>query len=149
MTATSPSSTSSPALYLSNWRDLVAIWENGKLAPTDVSRVGPGIRELHFLGGPTPDWSVNHLVDFTAFYRDETNGLSYTDVGNVGCQGWFESGASAGALRSDYVSFPDASAPPPFSISREYAAVPGHDFLVIRDSFTNTSNTDVTVNLLE
>ena len=149
MADTSPSSTSSPALYLSNWRDVVAIWENGKLAPTDVSRVGPGIRELHFLGGPTPGWSVNHLVDFTAFYRDETNGIPYTQIGNVACEGWFEGGSQAGVITSNYVGFPDAATPPRCAISRSYAAVPEHAFLIVRDTVVNTSNAAITFNVLD
>jgi len=146
---TSPSSTSSPALYLSNWRDLVAIWENGKLSQTDFSLVGPGIRELHYLGGPTPGWSVNHLVDFTAFYRDETKHVPYTQVGNVSCEGWFESGAQAGVITSNYVGFPEAAAPPRCTISRSYAAVPEHPFLIVRNTFVNTSDAPVTLNVLD
>ena len=128
---------------------MVAIWENGKLSQMDFSRVGPGIRELHYLSGPTPGWSVNHLVDFTAFYRDETNNLSYTLVGNASCEGWFENGPQAGVLTSNYVGFPDATAPPPCTVSRSYAAVPEHPFLIVRDTFVNTSGKRVTFNVLE
>src|SRR6476646_6794142 len=91
MPFTPSSNTSTPAVYLSNWQDIVAIWQASKLARTDVQLHGPGLRELHFLGGAGTAWAVNQIVDYTGFFRDETAGISYTHAENFDSEAWFES----------------------------------------------------------
>jgi hypothetical protein len=72
MSVTQPSTTSTRALYLSNWRDLVGIWMAGKLTQLDPSRFGPRLRELHYLRGSLGRRTANQIVDYTGFFHDET-----------------------------------------------------------------------------
>jgi GH15 family glucan-1,4-alpha-glucosidase len=149
MNATGFSTTSTPALYLSNWTDIVAIWEASKLAQTDTSLRGPGIRELHYLGGAVPAWHVNQIVDFTAFFRDETSGAKYTDVA-FDAEAWFESDiTNAGTLTTSYITYHGKSASPKCTISRSYVSVPNHPFIVVRTSLTNRTDEMLTWNVLD
>ena len=50
--------------------------------------------------------SVNQIVDYTGFFRDESGGFKYTDVQNFEAEAWFESGAdNAGTLTSTYLGY--------------------------------------------
>jgi len=149
MNPTGFSTTSTPALYLSNWKDTVAIWETSKLAQTDTSDHGPCLRELHYLGGAAPAWWVNQIVDFTAFFRDETSGASYTDVRNFDAEAWFESGeADAGTLTTSYI-WRGAAPAPACAISRNYVFVSGKPFIVVRTTITNPTGSPLTWNVLD
>src|SRR5438094_355088 len=121
MPPTGFSTTSTPALYLSNWRDTVAIWEASKLAQTDTQVHGPGLRELHFLGGLASAWQVNQIFDYTAFFRDETSRVKYTNVENFDSEAWFESGPTdAGTLTTHYLTYRGVPDQPKCTIARSY-----------------------------
>jgi GH15 family glucan-1,4-alpha-glucosidase len=150
MKPTGFSTTSTPALYLSNWKDTVAIWEASKLAQTDTSNHGPGIRELHYLGGVAPSWQVNQIVDFTAFFRDETSGAKYTDVAGFDSEAWFESDVGdAGTLTTNYLAWHGPAPAPRCRISRSYVFVPGRPFIVVRTTLTNPTQKTLTWNVLD
>jgi len=154
MPTTNPTETSTPALYLSNWKDLVGIWMARRLAQTDTRVRGPSLGELHFLGGPMPSWSVNQIVDYTAFFRDETQGASqatkYTQVGNFDAQATFEnSPGQAGVVVTRYGQYAGAAVQPRCRITRSYAAVPNQPFLVIRTTFSNDTAAAVDMNVLD
>src|SRR6516165_9115531 len=61
MTLTPPSTTSTPALYLSNWQNLVGIWKAAKLSQIDPTLSGPRLAELHYLGGSQAARAVNQI----------------------------------------------------------------------------------------
>jgi len=150
MKVTGFSKTSTPALYVSNWKDIVAIWEASKLAQIDTSIHGPCIRELHYLGGAAPAWQVNQIIDFTAFFRDETSGSKYTDVANFDTAAWFETGgANGGTLTTDYATYHGTAAPPKCRISRIYVCVPNQAFIVVRTTLINPTNSKLTWNVLD
>ncbi len=148
MTTTQPSSLSAPGLYISNWTDLVAIWMASSRAQTDASGAGPRIGELHLLDGPADARGVNQIVDYTGFFRDETRGVSYTQVHPFRAEAWFESDtASAGTLTTRYVEY--AGGPLDLDIRRSYAAVPGQPFLVVRYDVTNHAAQTIAWNVLD
>lgn len=150
MAPTQFSSTSTPALYLSNWKDSVAIWEASKLAQTDTSHHGPCIREMHYLGGSASNWQVNQIVDFTAFFRDETSGTKYTDVASFDSEAWFESDKpNAGTVTTNYLEYHGTAPTPACKISRRYAFVPNQPFLVVRTTIANPTTKTVMWNVLD
>jgi GH15 family glucan-1,4-alpha-glucosidase len=150
MTDTVFSQTSTPALYLSNWQDTIAIWKANHLAQTDTSLHPPGIRELHYLGGAAPNWQVNQIVDFSAFFRDETAVIKYTDSNNFETAAWFESDASnSGMLTTDYRRYVGLSSPPKCKISRTYAFPPKQAFVVARTILGNQTEGNLVWNVLD
>ena len=150
MPDTKPSLRSSPSLYLSNWRDVVGIWAGRRLAQTDTEERGPGLIELHYLGGRSSTWSVNQIVDYNGVFRDETGGHSYTTVSSFESQAWFETGNDdAGSLYTDYLSYDGAVVQPRCKLTRRYAAVPEQPFIVVRYSLENTSGKRLTFNVLD
>ncbi len=137
-------------MYLSNWQDIVGIWKASKLTQTDKQVGGPRLGELHYLGGLAPARSVNQIVDYTGFFRDESGGFKYTHVENFDSEAWFENGSdNAGTLATNYLTYQGASVQPQCGISRSYVAVPNSPFIVIRYSLTNSTNTDLTFNILD
>jgi len=150
MPTTPPSDLSAPALYLSNWQDLVGIWMARRLTQTDARVRGPSLNELHYLGGPTSSRLRSQIVDFTAFFRDETNGVRYTQAGNFDADAWFESTpGQTGVLVTRYGRYQDAPAQPRCAITRSYAAVPNQPFVVIRTAFRNDGGDPVEMNVLD
>src|SRR5262245_8505914 len=96
---TQPSNTPPRALYLSNWLNMMGIWMAGELTQVDNAKRGPCLGELHFLSGSVAQRNVNHIVDYTGFFRDETGNNKYTEVQHFAVQAWFENGSdSAGTL---------------------------------------------------
>jgi GH15 family glucan-1,4-alpha-glucosidase len=150
MTLTGFSQTSTPALYLSNWKDAVAIWKASKLAQTDTSLHPPGIRELHYLGGNAPNWSVNQIVDFSAFFRDDTSGMKYTDSSKFETAAWFESDASSGGtLTAEYRRYVGLGPSPRCTISRQYVFPPTQAFIVSRTVLQNQTEGNLVWNVLD
>jgi hypothetical protein len=145
---TNPSSLSVPSLYLSNWDDLVAIWMASTRAQTDTANAGPRLGELHLLDGPANARSVNQIVDSTAFFRDETNGVAYLDAHRFVTEAYFESaGDTAGVLTTRYLAFGDAALP--VDLRRCYFAAPGQPFFVIVYRITNPAPAPITFNILD
>lgn len=139
-TTTAPSSTSATSLYLSNWEDLIGIAMAAKLAQTDTGTYGPRLGELRFSGS----WSTNQIVDYSAFFRDETNSDKYNIISDFESDLWYD---STGAALQTYGDF-DGSAPP-VSATREYLAVPGEPFIVVRYTATNGTASSLTWNVLD
>ena len=149
MSQTTPSSLSVPSLYLSNWQDMVGIWEARALSKVTPWQV-PGLHELHFLGGSLGPPQVNHIVDWTGFFRDESGGYSYTQVSNFETEAWFESSAAdAGVLTTNYLAYDGAAVQPRCTISRSYVAVPNKRLFVARYQLANATAADITINVLD
>lgn len=150
MNPTQPSNTSTRALYLSNWQDRVAIWRAGKLTQTDPSEHGPCLGELHYLRGSFGRRTVNQIIDYTGFFRDESDNIKYTSVENFDSQAWFESDvANAGTLTTNYLTYKSAAVQPRLQISRSYAGPPNQPFFVVRYALTNPTNASITFNILD
>jgi Glycosyl hydrolases family 15 len=141
---------STRSLYLSNWRDLIGIWMNTKLAQTDRTIRGPRLGGLHYLQGPTTARAVSQIVDYTGFFRDEDAGAKYTQVEHFDCEAWLGNGADdAGTLTTNYLGFDGAAVQPRLRITRRYAAVPNERFFVVRYELTNPGDVSITFNLLD
>ena len=150
MTATMPSNTSTRSLYLSNWQNMVGIWEAGKLTQLDTSQFGPHLAELHYLSGTLERRGVNQIINYTGYFRDETNNAKYTSVENFDAEAWFENeSASAGVLTTNYLGFNGADIQPQLDISRSFAGPPNEPFFVVRYSLTNPGEQIVTFNVLD
>ncbi len=150
MTTTQPSARSAPSLYLGNWRDIVAIWESRRLTQTDTQPRGPGLAELHYLGGRASTWSVNQIVAHQGIFRDETRGLRYTNADSFASEAWYETApAQTGSLIANYLSYTGAPAPLACRVSRRHAAVPQQPFIVIRYEIENTSDKPTVFNVLD
>jgi hypothetical protein len=70
-TGTLPSTTSAASLYLSNWKNIQAIWMAPALDREQKPTYGPRIAELHYSG----KWSVNQINDYTGFFIDKTDSI--------------------------------------------------------------------------
>ncbi|WP_187631639.1 type II toxin-antitoxin system CcdA family antitoxin [Paraburkholderia sp. UCT31] len=150
MSPTSPSATPTHALYLSNWRDLVGVWKAAKLSQIDTSWTGPCLSELHYLRGSLARRTVNQIVDYTGFFRDETNGISYSHAEKFDSEAWFESGADdAGVLTARYLNYQGASLPSRLDLIRSFVAPPDQPFFIVRYTLTNPTAERVTFNVLD
>jgi GH15 family glucan-1,4-alpha-glucosidase len=150
MSPTSPSTTSTRALYLSNWQDMVGIWMAGKLTQNDQTQAGPRLGELHSLQGSLASRNVNQIVDYTGYFRDETNNVKYTAAGNFDTEAWFENGATnAGVLTANYLTYSGAAMQPSLQLSRSFAGPPNQPFFVVRYSLTNPTGQSITFNVLD
>ena len=93
---------------------------------------------------------LNHIVDWTGFFRDESGGYSYTQVSNFETEAWFESSAAeAGVLTTNYLTYDGAAVQPRCTISRSYVAVPSERLFVARYQLANTTAADITINVLD
>jgi GH15 family glucan-1,4-alpha-glucosidase len=150
MPTTAPSDLSAPALYLSNGRDLVGIWKARRLTHVDAVVRGPSLGELHYLGGAVSTRGQSQIVDATAFFRDETNGVAYTQAGDFESEAWLENTpGQTGLLVTRYTRYREGVGQPPCVITRTYAAVPDQPFFVIRTSLRNPGAGPVDMSVLE
>lgn len=140
VTLTEPSSTSATSLYLSNWENLMGIVMASRLTQTDTGTFGPRLGELRF----SDRWATNQIVDYSAFFRDETTPAKYNQINK------FESDLSydqTGAAIQTYLDY-DGS-PTPVEAAREYLAVPNQPFIVVRYTATNPGGSSIAWNVLD
>jgi hypothetical protein len=150
MTETPSSTTSTPSLYLSNWQDLVGIWNAAKLSQLDATAKGPRLAELRYLRGSLAQRSVNQIVDYSGFFRDESAHLTDTHFEEFDVEAWFESGASnAGTLTTNYLTYHGISQQTQVHLSRSYAAPPNQPFFVVCYTLTNPTADSITINVLD
>jgi GH15 family glucan-1,4-alpha-glucosidase len=149
MAGTQPTALSTPALYLSNWTDLMGSWQSRQLTQL-LGTQATGLRELHYFGGPRTSARASQIVDHAGFFRDETDGHSYTLAANFDTEAWFEdSSAAAGVMTVRYLTYRTAAVQPRCKISRSYAAVPNQPFFVVRYSLSNPTAASIEFNLLD
>jgi GH15 family glucan-1,4-alpha-glucosidase len=148
VTRTQPSTLSAPSIYISNWQDLVGVWQARALTASQAWQA-PGMREVRYLAGENPNPAINQIVDWTGFFRDETNNQRFTDVSNFRTKAYFGSSATdAGILSTEYLAY-DGGPQPPCTISRNFVAVPRQQFFVVRYQVTNTTGREITFNILD
>lgn len=140
ITDTEPSSTSATSLYVSNWEDLMGIPMASRLTQTDTGTYGPRLGELRFSGS----WSTNQIVDYSAFFRDETASNKYEDINEFESDLWYD---STGAAVQTYLDYAESATP--VEATREYLAVPNEPFIVVRYSATNPGASSLTWNVLD
>ena len=140
-TQTNPSNTSATSLYLSNWQDLMGIWMASQLDQADTNtKWGPRLAELHY----SANWSTNQLVDYSGFFRDETNAAKYDQIHNFKSTAYLDSN---GLLNSTYGTYNGATLP--VQIQRNYNLVPNQPFMVVQYIVTNPGTSDITWNVLD
>ena len=150
MSPTNPSNTSTRSLFISNWQDMMGVWKASKLTQLDASPFGPRLGELHYLRGSLARRDVNQIIDYTGYFRDETNNIKYNAVTNSESEAWFENGAdNAGTLTTNYLSYDGAATQPQLQMSRSFVAPPNQPFFVVRYTFTNPTQTSLTFNVLD
>lgn len=139
---TSPAARSATSFWMNNWSNLVAIHMASKLSPADTGTYGPRLAELHY----SADWATNQLNDATAFFRDETGGTvtKYDNAHAFDSEAWME---SDGTLTARYLSYSGAGVP--VQVTKQYAVVPNQNFLVVKYTFQNLTNSARTFNFLE
>lgn len=129
---TQPSTTSAASLYLSNWKNLQAIWMAPTLNQTQTATYGPRIAELHYAG----NWAVNQIVDWSGFYIDASDGVKYDQPQNFTSTAYLD---QSGVLNGQYGTYNGQATP--IEMSRDFATVPNEPFMVVRYSLTNPSST--------
>lgn len=140
VTNTSPSSTPATSLYVSNWQDLMGIAMASKLHQNDTGTFGPRLGELRFSGS----WSTNQIVDYSSFFRDETNAVKYNQIHNFASEQWYN---ADGSVQQNYLTYSGSSTP--VTATRTYAAIPNQPFIVVRYRVTNPGATAITWNVLD
>lgn len=129
---TLPSTTSAASLYLSNWQNIQAIWMASKLNQDDESDYGPRIGELHYSG----NWGVNQIVDYSGFFRDETDSVKYDQIHNFASTAYLD---EDGVLHGAYGTYDGSTMP--IEVNRDFVLVPDEQFMVVRYTLTNPSST--------
>ncbi|WP_128214175.1 CBM35 domain-containing protein [Clostridium manihotivorum] len=130
------------SLYMSNWKDTMAIWQASKLSDNDTtSAKGPRLSELRYSG----NWNVNQIQDYTGFFRDETNNAKYDQTHNFDSEGYYDEN---GVLHNNFLKY-NGSNLPNMEISKDYVAVPNQNFIVSRYTLKNTGTSSITYSILD
>lgn len=135
-----PVPNSAASLYMSNWNNMMGIWMASKLNQNDSGNYGPRLGELHY----SSDWSTNQIVDYSGFFRDETNAVKYDQIHGFASSGYLDSG---GILNSQYVNYNGAALP--VTITRNYATVPNQNFMVVQYNITNETASSINWNVMD
>ncbi len=129
---TLPTTTSAVGVYLSNWKNIQAIWTAPALDRQSKATHGPRIAQLHYSG----NWNVNQVKDYSGFYIDESDGTKYDQPQDFTATGYLD---QDGVLNGDYGTY--KGAPVPVEMSRDFVMVPNEPFMVTRYTLTDPSAT--------
>lgn len=129
------------SFYLSNWNNMMSIWNNTKLCQDDNPETGPSIREIRFAS----NWNQNQIEDYSGFFYDSSNGKKYTDATSFDGEAYF---TEDGILRSNYLKYNDAY-PEDLNFSRDYFMIPNQNVLVANYVIENIGETSHTVSVLD
>lgn len=132
---------STRSLYLSNWNNMMAIWNDTKLCSEDVAEAGPSIRELRF----SSNWNQNQIKDYSGFFYDSGNDKKYTNATDFEGEAYF---TEDGILRSNYLKYGNEY-PDGLNFSRDYFMIPNKNVLVSNYIIENISNEEKTVSVLD
>lgn len=129
------------SFYLSNWTDMMAIWNDTTRCTAETPQYGPAIRELHY----SANWAQNQLKDYSGFFRDETAGKAYTNATSFNGEAYF---ASSGGLYSNYLKY-EGNYPDQINLSRDYFMLPNKNVLLTRYVVENIDTTPHTISILD
>ncbi len=137
---------SARSLYLNNWKDTVAIWQDtftNQNSPLNGS--GPGLYELRYYdGNDSSNYNVNNIKNYSSFLRDETTNTAYTTGTKFSSSGYFN---SDGVLVNDYNSYDNNNLP--VKMTRNFSFVPEKNFIVVKYDIANPSTSQKTVKVLD
>lgn len=141
-----PLSESTRSLYMNNWENTVAIWQDSFVnQATAVNADGPGIYELRYYDGTSSgNYNTNNINNYSTFLRDESSGVSYTEGPKFSSTGYFDAG---GVLVNNYSSYDGASMP--IHLTKQYAMIPNESFMIVEYNLTNTSGSSKTISILD
>ena len=142
----SPLSESARSLYMNNWSNVVAIWQDSFVnQATAVNSDGPGLYELRYYNGTTTgNYNVNHIKNYSTFLRDHNSGTSYTEASKFSSAGYFDAG---GILVNTYQSYNGGEMP--VRLTKRYAAVPNEQFIVVQYELSNFSASSKSIDVLD
>ena len=132
---------STRSLYLSNAKDMMAIWQSTQLCSEDAADNPAGIRELHV----SSSWGENQIRDYSGFFRDETGAKDYSSGELFDVEGYFD---ETGILRTNYLEY-DGVPTAGIEISRNYCALPNMPVLLTQYSIKNTSAGSKRISVLD
>lgn len=132
---------STRSLYLSNAKDMMAIWQSTQLCSEDAADNPAGIRELHV----SSSWGENQIRDYSGFFRDETGAKDYSSGELFDVEGYFD---ETGILRTNYLEY-DGVPTAGIEISRNYCALPNMPVLLTQYSIKNTSADSKRISVLD
>lgn len=132
---------STRSFYMSNQKDMLAIWRAAQLCSADVAQAGPRLSELHL----STNWSVNQIKDYSGFFRDESAGSKYTDGKKFESEGYYD---ETGVLRTNYLKY-GGEYPSGLEFSKDYVTVPNMNVIVSRYTVKNSSNEQKIVKILD
>lgn len=132
---------STRSFYMSNQKDMLALWRASQLCSVDVAQAGPRLSELHV----SSNWPVNQIKDYSGFFRDESDKATYTDGGKFDSEGYYD---ETGVLCTNYLKYGD-SYPAGLEFSKDYVTVPNKNAIVSHYTVRNSSETQKTVNVLD
>ncbi|WP_052807037.1 glycoside hydrolase family 15 protein [Mesobacillus subterraneus] len=140
LSTTMPTDESATSLYMSNWKNSVNLWMASKLSQNDTGNYGPRIGEMRIAN----DYATNQIKDYSSFFRDETNGVKYTQPHNFASQAYYDEN---GILRTKYLNY--GSSQLPIEVTKDFAMVPNQDFMVATYTFKNSGTSSIDYNVLE
>lgn len=130
------------SLYMSNWNNMMAIWQASKLSDNDTtSGSGPRLSEIRY----SDNWGVNQIKDYDGFFRDETNSVKYDQIHNFDSEAYYDEN---GTLHNNYLKYNDKNLPG-MEISKDYVMVPNQNLVVVRYTLKNTGDKDLTYSVLD
>lgn len=141
-----PLTESTRSLYMNNWRNVVAIWQDSFVnQATAVNADGPSLYELRYYDGTTTgNYNTNQIKNYSTFLRDRTSGISYTEGSKFSSSGYFD---ASGVLINTYNSYNDGEMP--IQLTKRYAVVPNEQFIVVQYDLTNASGSTKTIDILD
>jgi hypothetical protein len=123
--------TSTRALLMNNWEDMVAIHESAQLFGKDDNLFGPFLSQLRF----GENWQQDQIDFATMYFRDVTNPDALRTYSP-----YFDSTLyfdENGIINVDYGSYLPTGEALPVRIEKDYAMVPEQPIMVERYSLTN------------
>ncbi|QUH30053.1 glycoside hydrolase family 66 protein [Vallitalea guaymasensis] len=133
-------------VYMNNWKDSVYLWketQNNLTKPLFTD--GPSIYELRFYEKTdADDYNRNEIKNYSMFFRDETDNKVYTTGSNFRASGHF---GDDGIFYTDYETYAGEKMSP--EISRDYAAIPNENFMVVRYTVKNNTGSEKTYNIMD
>lgn len=141
-----PCSETSRSLYMNNWNNLVAIWQDTVVnQATVVNGDGPSLYELRYYDGTsTGNYNTNNIKNYSTFLRDRTASKTYTDGAKFSSSGYYDTG---GILVNTYNTYDGTEMP--FRLIKSYAMVPNEQFIIVQYNITNTAATEKTIDILD
>lgn len=137
-----PSSTSVTSLLLNDWRGVVAGVFGSRIFVSDDTASAPRIGELR----GRANWEANNVDEAAGYLRDDTSGVAYTDRERrpIDTDLFVR---DDGVVEMDYRGW--GTEPLPARVTKEHAAPPNGELVVVRYTIANATPERRNLSLLE